>query len=59
MHIDRERSEKISATTLFVIEIALTGELSKREKILLFNAARRCEVTSMLEGNLTFAHRLV
>ena len=32
--------------------------LSRRERIILFNSARRCEVNKLLNGEMTFDYQL-
>ena len=45
--------------TQFSIQIDLGKELSKREQVLLYNAARTCEVGRMVNGKISFEYRLV
>ena len=45
--------------TTFFIETELQGELSKRERILLFNSARKCDVSKLLAGEVSFEYQLI
>ena len=42
----------------FVVKIDLGAGLSRRERIILFNSARRCEVHKLLSGEIGFDYRL-
>jgi uncharacterized OsmC-like protein len=42
----------------FEIDIMIAGALTKREKILLFNSARKCDVGELLSGKFEFDYRL-
>lgn len=44
--------------THFEIEIEIEGSLTKREKIILFNSARKCDVSELLSGKFEFDYRL-
>jgi len=46
-------------STIFSVEIELSGDLTKREKILLFNSARKCDVSKMLSGEMNFTYDLL
>lgn len=45
--------------TQFSIQIDLGEGLTKREQVLLFNAARTCEVGRMISGEISFDYHLV
>lgn len=45
--------------TLFAARVALGQGLSERERRILFNAARRCEVHKLLSGQISFEAELV
>jgi uncharacterized OsmC-like protein len=45
--------------TQFSIKIDLGKGLSKREQVLLYNAARTCEVGRMMNGSIQFEYQLV
>jgi uncharacterized OsmC-like protein len=42
----------------FDVQVDLGAELGKRERIILFNSARRCEVHKLLSGRMGFDYRL-
>jgi uncharacterized OsmC-like protein len=42
----------------FDVKIDLGSGLGKRERIILFNSARRCEVHKLLSGEIGFAYDL-
>jgi uncharacterized OsmC-like protein len=44
--------------TSFDVQIDLGTGLTKRERVLLFNSARRCEVYKLLTGELHFEYKL-
>jgi len=48
-----------SATTVFTSRVELDGELTARERRILFNSARLCEVHKMLRGQITFEEELM
>jgi len=48
-----------SASTTFASRVGLDGELTARERRLLFNSARLCEVHKMLKGEVTFEEELI
>ena len=50
-HIVEERS---AMTTHFSTHIDLGPGLSRRERVILYNSARRCEVHKLLSGEVTF-----
>ncbi|MFN2230321.1 MAG: OsmC family protein [Anaerolineae bacterium] len=58
VQVHRRTVEAASWQTTFSVEIDLGPGLSRREQILLYNAARRCEVHKLLEGDLTFGYQL-
>jgi uncharacterized OsmC-like protein len=45
--------------THFSIQIDLGKGLSKREQVLLYNAARTCEVGRMISGEVDFEYKLL
>lgn len=45
--------------TKFSIQIDLGKGLTKREQVLLFNAARTCEVGRMISGDIKFDYELI
>jgi hypothetical protein len=44
--------------THFEVQVGLGEGLTRREQVILFNSARRCEVNKLLTGELTFAYQL-
>jgi len=45
-------------TTGFDIRIDLNDKLTRRERTILFNSARGCEVSKLLSGENTFTYKL-
>lgn len=58
VRISRTSDEINFSNTQFDLKIELSGELSKRERILLFNSARNCEVHKLLKGEMRFVYHL-
>jgi uncharacterized OsmC-like protein len=44
--------------TRFEVQVDLGEGLAQRERIILFNSARRCDVYKLLNGELTFDYQL-
>jgi len=44
--------------THFLIQIDLGNGLTQRERTILYNSARRCEVYQLLTGEVTFTYEL-
>jgi len=44
--------------SIFNIRMELGAGLTRREKTILFNAARSCEVGKMLAGTMSYAYKL-
>lgn len=59
MRVSRKASLTDKDKNTFIIETELKGELSKREKILLFNSARKCDVSKLLAGDISFEYQLI
>ena len=59
VRINRITDESISILTSFNVFIRLDGDFTDREKILLFNSARKCEVNKLLNGDFDFNYRLI
>ena len=57
MQIERETEESSTWQTRFEVQIDLGEGLTRREQIILFNSARRCEVNKLLTGEMTFDYR--
>ena len=58
IHIIRNTTDDKAVETQFVIEAYLKGDLTKRDRILLFNSARKCEVSKLLSGKFNFQFEL-
>lgn len=58
VQIQRRSIEGRSWQTSFEVDIDLGAGLGRRERVLLFNAARRCEVHKLLRGEMSFDYRL-
>ena len=52
-------AERGAMTTHLRSSIDLGAGLTQRERVILFNSARRCEVHKMLHGEITFDYELV
>ncbi len=59
MQIQRKTEEGQSWQTQFEVQVDLGAGLTRREQIILFNSARRCEVNKLLNGEMTFDYQLV
>lgn len=57
--ISRNSNHNDQAGSLFKIEIEIDGNLTTREKILLFNSARKCDVSKLLSKKSDFEYHLV
>jgi uncharacterized OsmC-like protein len=57
--IDYANTENGSMASSYRVEIDLGAGLSKREKTLLFNSAKRCHVHKILSGESAFDYHLV
>ncbi len=58
VQVHRRTVEAAPWQTTFSVEIDLGSGLSRREQVLLYNSARRCEVHKLLEGDLSFDYQL-
>jgi uncharacterized OsmC-like protein len=58
VQIRRQSEEGSSWQTRFEVQVDLGDGLTRRERIILFNSARRCEVNKMLNGEIWFDYRL-
>jgi uncharacterized OsmC-like protein len=58
VQVHRRTLEAAPWQTTFSVEIDLGPGLSRREQVLLYNSARRCEVHKLLEGDLAFDYQL-
>jgi uncharacterized OsmC-like protein len=57
--IDRRTEEERPWRTAFAIAVDLGGGLTRRERAILYNAARGCEVHKLLDGEIAFEYALV
>ncbi len=58
MTIDRRTEETHPWETAFAIRVDLGEGLAHRERAILFNAARGCEVHKLLDGEMSFEYAL-
>ena len=58
MQIQRNTKEGQTWQTRFEVQVDLGEGLTRRERIILFNSARRCEVNKLLNGEMTFEYQL-
>ena len=56
--IDRQTEEDRPWKTTFAIRVDLGEGLARRERAILFNAARGCEVHKLLDGEMRFTYAL-
>jgi hypothetical protein len=59
VQIERRTDEGRPWRTRFAVQVDLGEGLTRRERIILYNCARRCEVNKLLNGELTFEYSLV
>lgn len=59
MQIERKTKEGRTWQTQFEVQVDLGAGLTRREQIILFNSARRCEVNKLLNGEMAFDYQLV
>jgi uncharacterized OsmC-like protein len=59
VQIERESIERTPWRTFFSVQIDLGEGLTRRERTILLNSARRCEVYKLLNGEMTFDYRLI
>ena len=59
VHIERIPSSDAPGMTLYEIGIDLAGEFDNREKVILFNSARKCDVGKILAGKIDFQYHLI
>ncbi|MBL7200155.1 MAG: hypothetical protein ISS56_08405 [Anaerolineae bacterium] len=59
VQIERESIERTPWRTFFSVQIDLGEGLTRRDRTILFNSARRCEVYKLLNGEMTFDYRLI
>jgi len=57
-HITRQTPAGSISRTHFSIQIDLGQGLTQRERVILYNSARRCEVYQLLTGEKTFEYEL-
>lgn len=58
VRVGRETHNNEENLSVFSVEIELPANLDDREKILLFNSARKCDVTKILKGEFQFQYQL-
>ena len=57
MQLERSTEEGQDWHTQFEVRIDLGEGLTRRERIILLNSARRCEVHKLLNGEITFDYQ--
>ena len=57
--IARQTPTGSTSRTHFLIHIDLGQGLTQRERVILYNSARRCEVYQLLTGEMTFEYELL
>jgi hypothetical protein len=58
VQIQRHTDEGRPWRTQFAVQIDLGDGLTRRERIILYNSARHCEVNKLLAGDLSFHYTL-
>jgi hypothetical protein len=58
VQVERDTTVGDSWRTSFAVQIDLGTGLTQREKIILFNSARSCEVHKLLTGEMAFDYTL-
>jgi len=58
VRVSREVQNTRENKSLYSVEIELPAYLDDREKILLFNSAKKCDVTKILKGEFQFQYQL-
>jgi uncharacterized OsmC-like protein len=58
VQLERRTEEGQDWQTQFEVHIDLGEGLTRRERIILFNSARRCEVHKLLNGEVAFEYQL-
>ena len=56
--VSRDTHQAEENHSMFIIEIELPVNLDDREKVLLFNSAKKCDVTKILKGEFQFQYQL-
>jgi hypothetical protein len=59
VQIQRHTDQGRSWRTRFEVRVDLGEGLTRRERIILYNCARRCEVNKLLSGELSFEYTLI
>jgi hypothetical protein len=59
VQVQRETEEGRPWQTRFAVRVDLGEGLTRRERIILFNSARQCEVNKLLNGEIAFAYQLI
>ncbi|MHB9033074.1 MAG: hypothetical protein ACYC6L_08500 [Anaerolineae bacterium] len=57
--VERTTEECSPWKTEFAVRIDIGPGLTSRERIILYNSARQCEVHKLLSGQVTFSYALV
>ena len=56
VRVHRETINKDDVLTEFNVDVELGAGLTQREQILLFNAAKKCEVSEIVSGKFEFSY---
>ncbi len=59
VNVSRETVEETPWRTFFAVQVDLGMGLTHRERAILFNAARCCEVHQLLAGDIAFDYRVL
>ena len=59
VQIDQQTDACLPRRTTFVVQIDLGSSLPRRERIILYNSARHCEVYQLLSSEIAFEYQLV
>jgi uncharacterized OsmC-like protein len=58
VQIQRQTAEEVPWRTSFAVQVDLGEGLTRRERVLLYNSARHCEVHKLLDGEMAFEYQL-
>lgn len=59
VNVHRSTEDFENMSTIFSVDVQLPTDLSDREKVLLFNAARKCDVKKIFEGEMQIQYQLI
>ena len=58
VRIEGQTRKQSPASAAFQVEIELSPELTQRERTILYNSARSCDVSKILTGDTSFTYKL-